>query len=124
VNHWLSGQTPTCSTPAYIRDNIHGSLLARSYAHFCAHVSSNSTTLHLAPSGYVESQGDFARRVARELEPRLGVPCPIEFQNQLGFDEPKVRINLDPLDPNLLGWNEEKAWDEMAHYYLSMRREP
>ena len=31
---WLNGETPACSSPAYVRDNIHVSLLAKSYVWF------------------------------------------------------------------------------------------
>jgi hypothetical protein len=28
-----------------------------------------------------------------------------------------VRINTDPVDVSQLGWNEAKAWDQIAAYY-------
>ena len=31
---WLTGETPACSSPAYVRDNIHVSLLAKAYVRF------------------------------------------------------------------------------------------
>ena len=34
MKNWLAGETPSCSSPAYVRDNIHVSLLAKAYARF------------------------------------------------------------------------------------------
>ena len=34
IKNWLAGATPNCSSPAYVRDNIHVSLLAKAYARF------------------------------------------------------------------------------------------
>ena len=116
VRHWLAGAVPTCSTPAYVRDNIHVSLLAQAYARFAAAVPAEGFA-RANPSGYVESQGAFALRVARELGPRLGVPCPVELAPQDRFPEPRIRINTDPPDANALGWDESAAWDDLAGYY-------
>jgi hypothetical protein len=55
--------------------------------------------------------------MARELGPRLGLPCPVELKKQVEFAEPRIRINTDPLDADALGWDESAAWNELAHYY-------
>ena len=34
LKNWLAGATPNCSSPAYVRDNIHVTLLAKAYARF------------------------------------------------------------------------------------------
>ena len=114
---WLEGRTPTVATPAYVRDNIHVSLLAKAYAAFVESVGRGDSTMRMAPSGYVESQGAFAARLAAGLEPRLGTPCPLELMDQVDFSEPLTRINTDRLDHASLGWSEEGAWDELADYY-------
>ena len=74
----------------------------------------------MRPSGYAESQGAFALRLAREMRSRLKRPCDIELKRQAAYDEPRVRINTDPLDGASLGWDEARAWNEMAEYYLSL----
>jgi nucleoside-diphosphate-sugar epimerase len=117
MRSWLSGQTPGCSSPAYVRDNIHVSLLAKVYARFAAELP-EAGFVRLNPSGYVESQGAFARRVAAEMSTRLGRDCPVELATQTEFPEPRVRINTDVPDLARLGWSEAQAWDEMARWYL------
>jgi nucleoside-diphosphate-sugar epimerase len=117
VRSWYQGAVPTVQTPDYVRDNIHVSLLARAYASFAGSLESGEGAARLAPSGYRTSQGGFAQLFAAELEPRLGLPCPLELLEQHGFPEPRVRVNADVLDPVALGWNEEEAWDELAEYY-------
>jgi nucleoside-diphosphate-sugar epimerase len=119
IRSWLAGRTPAVRTPAYVRDNIHVSLLALAYVDFAQRVADSRTPLRLGPSGYVESQGRFAERVAAALEPRLGVPCPLEQHEQSEFAEPRVRVNTHPLDARRLGWDEAKAWDALAAYYSS-----
>jgi nucleoside-diphosphate-sugar epimerase len=117
---WLGGGTAVCSSPDYVRDNIHVTLLAKAYAKFVAEVPAKGF-IRLNPSGYVESQGTFTRRLAEEMRPRLDRPCAVELARQVDFPEPRVRINTDVLDVADLGWDESAAWDEMARYYEQMQ---
>lgn len=117
VRTWRSGDTPCVQTPAYIRDNIHASLLARHYARFVASLPEDEGFQKTNPSGYVESQGAFALRFAHEMERRLGMSCPVELSDQTEFAEPRIRINTDPLDSTDLDWCETTAWDEVAEFY-------
>ncbi len=119
VRSWKEGKTPVVSTPAYVRDNIHVSLLAKAYAAFLGEVPPAPAAgfRKLNPSGYVESQGAFALRFADAMRPRLKLPCELELKNQTEFSEPRVRINTDVLDAAGLGWNESRAWDQIAEYY-------
>jgi nucleoside-diphosphate-sugar epimerase len=114
---WLNGETPACSSPAYIRDNIHVSLLAKSYVWFAESLAKDPRLVRLNPSGYVESQGAFTLRVAHEMKSRLKLPCLVELKKQTAFAEPRVRINTDVLDVAALGWDESAAWDDFAAYY-------
>jgi UDP-glucose 4-epimerase len=116
MKSWLKGVAPVCSSPAYVRDNIHVSLLAKVYSRFAANFP-ESIYSRINPSGYIESQGAFTLRLAQEMRPRLGLLCPVKLQKQTSFPEPRVRINTDPPDTEALGWNESTAWDEMAYYY-------
>jgi UDP-glucose 4-epimerase len=116
MKSWLDGATAVCSSPAYIRDNIPVSLLAKAYARFATEVPTTGFS-RLNPSGYVETQGAFTLRMAQEMRPRLGLPCLVELKKQVDFPEPRARINTDPPDADALGWDESAAWDEMAHYY-------
>ena len=116
MKSWLAGATPNCSSPAYVRDNIHVSLLARAYARFAGEVPAAGFA-RANPSGYAESMGAFTLRLAQEMRPRLGLPCPVELKKQADFPEPRVRINTDPADADVPGWDEAVAWDEMARYY-------
>lgn len=115
VKSWLAGSTPQVTTPRYVRDNIHVDLLAKAYAAFVGSAGEGGER-RLAPSGYVETQGAFARRVAEALEPRFGLPCPVSFAEQVAFPEPEIRINTDRPDPHALGWDEGRAWDAYADH--------
>lgn len=116
---WLAGGTPGCVTPAYVRDNIHVSLLAKAYARFAERLPDDPGFTRTNPSGYTETQGAFTRRVAEEMSARLRRPCPVELKPQRDFPEPRVRINTDVLDAASLGWDEGAAWDEFYRYYVS-----
>jgi len=117
IKTWAAGKVASVQTPLYVRDNIHVSLLARCYAKYASDVHGGRAAHRLNPSGYVESQGAFTLRFAREMKPRLGVACEVELKDQTQFTEPRVRINTDLPDANALGWNEARAWDELADYY-------
>lgn len=122
VKTWYEGKTPTVSTPEYVRDNIHVSLLARAYAGFAQRVPADGGYFRCSPSCYVESQGAFARRFAQEIGPRLGIPAPLTLALQDIFSEPMVRINTDPVAHQFPQWSEERAWDELAEYYRLSHR--
>ncbi len=114
---WLTREPVQVKTPAYVRDNIHISLLAKAYRAFAEKVSQGTGYLHHSPSGYPESQGAFALRFATAMRERLNLPCQVELLDQTDFPEPQVRINTEPLDAHALEWNESEAWDELADYY-------
>jgi UDP-glucose 4-epimerase len=120
MKNWLTGGAPSCSSPRYVRDNIHASLLAKAYVHFVSTRPDTPGFSRLNPSGYAESQGAFTLRLAAEMRPRLNLPCPVELKTQTDFPEPRVRINTDILDPSLLAWDESSAWDAMARYYQEL----
>ncbi|MBN2196078.1 MAG: NAD(P)-dependent oxidoreductase [Polyangiaceae bacterium] len=121
VRNWFAGTTPSVNTPAYVRDNIHVSLLAKAYVGFTQGLPGGAGMIRSNPSGYVGSQGSFALLLAGELERRLGLPCPVDLRIQTQFAEPLLRINTDPVNGEALGWDEAQAWDEMAEYYLRDR---
>jgi UDP-glucose 4-epimerase len=117
VRAWQRGETPQVRTPSYVRDNIHVSLLARAYADFAERLPEGGWEATLGPSGYRGSQGDFARRFAREVGGRLGIDTPLDLHEQTDWSEPAVRMNVDELDGAGLGWDETAAWDELAAWY-------
>ena len=121
VRTWLDRKTASVRTPAYVRDNIHVSLLALAYARFADDLFRTTTPAQLNPSGYIESQGAFATRFASAMRQRLDVPCDLELLEQSAFGEPRVRINTDPVDGLLVGWHESAAWDAIAEFYLRRR---
>ncbi|MBK9118906.1 MAG: NAD(P)-dependent oxidoreductase [Phycisphaerales bacterium] len=117
LRSWAAGETPAIRTPAYVRDNIHVSLLAAAYVRFVAELPTVPGFSRCAPSQYAETQGAFAQRFAAAIAPRLGLPCPLRFEQQKEFPEPRVRINTDVFATEDLHWNEDAAWDELAAWY-------
>ncbi len=117
---WQAGEVAHVQTPNYVRDNIHVTLLARAYAAFVDGQATRAENAVSNPSGYVESQGAFATRFAREIRARLPLECGLELGDQTEYQEPRVRINTAPVDVQALGWREAAAWDAVADYY----REP
>jgi nucleoside-diphosphate-sugar epimerase len=124
VKNWFAGKTPSVETPAYVRDNIHVSLLAKCYEKYVGKMLVGDASTRFNPSGYVESQGAFALRFAREMKSRLGLACEVDLKMQTQFAEPRVRINTDLPDTAKLGWDERAAWDEVATYYRQMYGNP
>lgn len=110
AHNWLTGKTPTVTTPAYIRDNIPVDLLAKEYVRFAL-----SQEEVCRPSGYVETQGEFAARMAKELEERFCLPCPFICKKQTEFLEPLRRVNSERV---AVLWEEELFWDRLAEYYV------
>ena len=115
IQSWFRGKTPIVKTPAYIRDNIHISLLAKSYVRFISNLNGSLSFEKINPSQYPESQGIFAQRFAYEMGKRLHRECPLDFKVQTDFSESLVRINTDVVSG--LDWNESQSWDSLANYY-------
>lgn len=119
MKNWLTGQTPIVSSPAYIRDNVPVSLMAKAYADFAEKLPAMTGNSKVNPSFYAESQGDFTKRFAQEMEKRLSCACDFVLKEQTDFPEPRDRINLDKIDATRYKWSESLAWDELAHYYTA-----
>lgn len=121
IREWTAGNTPTVGTPVYIRDNIPVSLLAKCYADFVGRGAPalGSRNERCCPSGYVEAQGAFARRIAQEINKRLGTSYEVEFANQTDFPEPLIKVNDElamALHPE---WDESGFWDAHVDFYAS-----
>lgn len=114
---WTSNKAAHVNTPSYIRDNIPIRLLASAYADLVSRAQEVAPTLVVRPSCYVESQGSFAQRFAREIGLRLGLETPLSFAVQTEFHEPYMRVNTDHC---LAAWDEESCWDELSAYYRTI----
>jgi nucleoside-diphosphate-sugar epimerase len=117
INTWRKGEAAEVRTPRYVRDNIHVDLLAKAYRAFAEATPNAPPFARVNPSGYVESQGAFTQRFAREIGPRLGLAARVELREQTDFSEPLMRVNTDPAAVGSPGWNETEAWDRLAAYY-------
>jgi len=114
---WAKHEVAQVNAPDYVRDNIHVSLLALSYVRFVEQLPATPGVSKMNPSGYVESQGEFALRFAGEMRSRISLDCEVALNEQLEFTEPRIRVNCDPVDYENLDWSEKAAWDELAKYY-------
>lgn len=121
---WANGQVAEVKTPGYVRDNIPIDLLSQAYANFVErYANDDRSSSKLNPCGYVESQGAFAKRFAREIGSRLDLNTPLNLVPQTAFDEPMMRVNYDYVAQS---WDEIMFWDKLAEYYrteyLNLRR--
>lgn len=114
VSQWVQGRSARVATPDYVRDNIHVDLLSLAYRRFVQRCAEAAGECHAAPSGYIETQGAFAQRFAREIGARLRLPTPLELAAQHHFDEPRVRVNTEPVPAAANEWSEAAAWDAVA----------
>ncbi len=119
INTWRKGEFAEVRTPAYVRDNIHVDLLAACYARYVTDLPDTPGFSRTNPSGYIESQGAFAQRFAREISVRSGWPCDLYLAKQVDFDEPRIRVNSAPAIQVEPQWQEASAWDEIWTYYES-----
>jgi nucleoside-diphosphate-sugar epimerase len=117
MKHWSEGKVAEVKTPHYLRDNIHVDLLAEIYGQFVSRATTMKSGAKSNPSGYVETQGAFAQRVAREVKNRTSWACELKLAKQEDFNEPLNRINTEPAIKTAPKWNERKAWDSFVGYY-------
>lgn len=120
---WFRGEPGRVLTPAYVRDNQPVPELASAYARLAARLleASAPERLDARPSGLAGPQGDFARRLAAEAAPRLGLACDLVLNDQVDFPEPRVRINDEPCLPP--GWTGEAFFDDYTAYYARLSTE-
>ena len=114
---WKNGDVARVNTPMYVRDNIHVDLLASAYQKFVSELSIHGSREKLNPSGYIESQGGFARRFAQAIRARTALDCRLELGVQSDFSEPFMRVNTDPACRYVDTWDEQGCWDKIADYY-------
>jgi nucleoside-diphosphate-sugar epimerase len=116
---WHAGETPVVRTPLYLRDHVPAPRLARAYADYLGELLADAPAPPVRrPSGWVATQGDFARKVAEEARARLGLACGLELANQTEFAEPVSRINCDPCPED--GWDEARFWDDYVGWYQGL----
>lgn len=118
---WLVGEPAVVRFPEYVRDNIHIDLLAMAYVRYVSEAYYGTAVETLGPSGYVETQGAFALRLAREVGGRLGLKSEIAFASQADFDEPLVRVNPLPARHYVDTWCEVRSWERVAAWVVSIR---
>ena len=119
IETWLRGEVAQVRTPDYVRDTIPVDLLARCYGKFVEDLPETPGHFEkMNPSGYVETVGAFAQRMARELGPRLGVQAELTFCEQTEFTEPRERSNTQPATELVPDWDESAFWDGYAEYSL------
>ena len=120
---WFRGEPGRVLTPAYVRDNQPVPDLAAAYARLAERLLSAGEPVKLdaRPSGLVGTQGDFARRLAAEAAPRLGLACDLVLNDQVDFPEPRVRVNAEPCLPT--GWTGEAFFDAYCAYYARLAAE-
>lgn len=120
AKEWSMGNRPVVGTPAYVRDNIHVSLLALAYRDMCETLPSSAGLVRKGASGYVEQQGAFTHRFAREIAARTPWACEFSNADQKDFPEPLFRTNAALWAADQDVWSEGGAWDGLAAYYLQL----
>ncbi len=116
---WFAGVTPTVRTPRYMRDHLTAPDLAAAYAAQVIQAFESDWAGFVArPSGWIASQGDFARRVAAEAANRLAIPCPLVLAEQSVLDEPLVRINSGTTSSTPDG--APAFWDQYVGWYAEL----
>jgi UDP-glucose 4-epimerase len=118
MRNWREGKPAGVKTPDYLRDNIHVDLLAAVYGQFVSRTATiKNGLIKTNPGGYVEKQGQFAQRVAREVKARTGWACELELAKQEDFSEPLNRANMETAVKLVAEWNEGAAWDNFVAFY-------
>lgn len=100
---WRRGEPAVLRHPWLFRDFLPVGSLADAAAGWA---TAPGAARHYCPSGFAESVGAFAERLARAVRPRHGLDCAIELRPE-PTDEPGVRIGCDRLDvANVHFWDE------------------
>ena len=112
AHSWLNQKIPMLINPYNICDNIPIELLSDAYVSFS---ESNQTVCR--PSGFVETQREFANRFASAMRPRLGLTCHFMTSKEASSQSAFKRFNQQDMVHH---WDETVFWDRLAKYYLDM----
>lgn len=117
AKQWLQGKIAEIKYPDYVRDNIPVSLLAHSYAHFAGQLNKDYTKFN--PSYSPMPMQCFVTKFSLEMQKFFKGPCEYSFHKQTEFPEPKILINNDPIQPEVINhWNENQFWSHLSEYYI------
>jgi UDP-glucose 4-epimerase len=117
---WINHRTASVKTPDYVRDNIPAPLLALVYQETCKNLLAQKELISVVrPSGYVETQGAFATRMAGYMRQYLKLPCELEILKQNDFPEPRDRHNSANAWKIFPQFNESHFWKNYATYYAT-----
>jgi UDP-glucose 4-epimerase len=114
---WSEGRPAEIRTPAYVRDQLPVPLLADAYVSAARAVLAWPQPARFRPSGYVETVGAFAGRVANHVRARTGWACELILHEQTTFQEPPERANDQPM----VLTDEAAFWDDYVAYYDKVR---
>ncbi len=123
LQSWQAGETPLVRHPHLVRDWLPADCLAEAHADFIAAEGNVKGPIkRLTPSCFAMSNGAFAQMLAREMAPRLGLPCKVRLADPPEpVDEPVVRtgfsriaaaddpIRLQTAFDRLVAWHESPA---------------
>ena len=120
---WQRGETPLVRHPHLVRDWLPADCLAEAHADFIVSEDLEGPLNRLTPSCFAMTNGAFAEMLAREMAPRLGLPCKVRLADPPEpIDEPVVRTGLDRLaaadDPIRL----QTAFDRLMAWHESPTR--
>lgn len=110
---WSQGRSAEILNPAYVRDQLPVPLLAEAYLGAARAVLAWPEPARFRPSGYVETVGAFAGRVANNVRVRKGWACELVLREQTAFPEPRERANDQPM----VLPDEAAFWDDYVAYY-------
>lgn len=114
---WSQGRLAEVRTPAYLRDQLPVPLLADAYVSAARAVLAWPEPARFRPSGYAETVGAFAGRVANHVRSRTGWACELVLHDQADFPEPVERANDQPM----VLTDERGFWDDYVAYYDEVR---
>ncbi|MDE1169762.1 MAG: NAD-dependent epimerase/dehydratase family protein [Verrucomicrobium sp.] len=121
VSRWKAGETPVLQTPFYVRDHLPIDLMAEGYAQFCERVAlapRETPAAIFRPSGFVESVGAFAERLADEFGRREGKAFSVDASTQSSQEEPQDRRNTESLLTSVYPWDAQAFWDAYHAFYF------
>lgn len=114
---WSQGRPAEILNPAYVRDQLPVPLLGDAYVSAARAVLAWTTPARFRPSGFVETVGAFAGRVANHVRARTGWACELKLHEQTAFPEPPERAN----DQTMVLVDERAFWDGYVAYYDEVR---
>ena len=116
---WRENLQPSIANPYYIRDYVPIDLLSQNYANVvCKFAKGEFNEKKYSPSFYAMTNKEVVSLYAQKVYENTKIQYTFSTNEQLNFEEPRVRVNLNVATEYAVEWSEVNFWKNLTNKFL------